>query len=196
MTRIRIPIPALLAALAAIAGVTLAACGDDDDTASVGDPAGAAAADAADDSDDAVEVTLVDYDFEGLPATVAAGTRFTVVNESETELHELVAFRLPDGEGRALAELLALPPEEMGPALGGEPAAVLLAAPGGPQIDAVGDGTMAEAGRYAILCFIPTGADPDEYLTAAAETEGGPPQGVAGGPPHFVNGMAAEVTVE
>ncbi len=45
------------------------------------------------------------------------------------------------------------------------------------------------------MCFIPTGVDPQEYLRVAAETEEGPPQ-VEGGPPHFVQGMHAELTVE
>ncbi|MDZ7732776.1 MAG: hypothetical protein U5R31_06345 [Acidimicrobiia bacterium] len=58
-----------------------------------------------------------------------------------------------------------------------------------------GDGVIDEPGRYAFICAIPTGADPQEYLAAAAEAEGGPPQ-VEGGPPHFVEGMYAEVTVE
>ncbi len=31
-------------------------------------------------------------------------------------------------------------------------------------------------------------------LAVVAETEEGPPQGVAGGPPHFVSGMRAELT--
>ena len=63
------------------------------------------------------------------------------------------------------------------------------------ELSAEGDGTLTEPGRYLVLCAIPTGADPGEYLAAAAASEGGPPEGVAGGPPHFVNGMWAEVTV-
>jgi hypothetical protein len=57
-----------------------------------------------------------------------------------------------------------------------------------------GTGTLSEAGRYALICVIPTGADPDEYLAAAAASEGGPPD-VEGGPPHIVQGMFAELTV-
>ena len=72
---------------------------------------------------------------------------------------------------------------------------MLLAPPGEGAIAAVGDGTLSEPGRYAIICAIPTGADPAEYLAAAAESEGGPPE-VPGGPPHFVNGMFAEIVVE
>ena len=72
---------------------------------------------------------------------------------------------------------------------------VLLQAPGSSDvIPAVGDGTLSEPGRYLVICAIPTGADPMEYLEAAAQSEEGPPE-VEGGPPHFVNGMYAEVVV-
>lgn len=50
-------------------------------------------------------------------------------------------------------------------------------------------------GRNAIFCAIPTGADPEEYFAASAESEGGPPD-VEGGPPHFAMGMFAELIVE
>lgn len=148
---------------------------------------------AAEAADSVVEVRLVDYGFEGLPDEVPAGTRLTVVNEADTELHELVAFRLADDETRSIDQLAQLPPEELMATLG-EPAAVLLAEPDGEMVPAVGDGTLSEPGRYAIMCFIPTGADPHEYLQAAAASEDGPPD-VAGGPPHFVHGMLAELNV-
>jgi hypothetical protein len=140
-----------------------------------------------------VEVSAVDFGFEDLPEEVPAGTRLTLVNTSTVELHELVAARLPDDEERPLEELVALPEAELS-ALIGVPATVLLAAPGGDVIPAVGDGTLAEPGRYLVLCFIPTGADPQEYLAAAAASGGAPPE-VAGGPPHVAHGMYAELSV-
>jgi hypothetical protein len=63
------------------------------------------------------------------------------------------------------------------------------------MIPAVGDGTLSEPGRYGVFCAIPVGADPDEYLDAAATSQGGPPE-VEGGPPHFTQGMYGELTVE
>ena len=57
------------------------------------------------------------------------------------------------------------------------------------------EGTLAEPGRYALMCFIPVGADPDEYTAAVQAAGGGKPSGVAGGPPHFVSGMHAELQV-
>ena len=144
---------------------------------------------------DVIEVRLVDFGFDGLPETAPAGTRLTVVNDAEEELHEVVAFALPDDEERPVSELAKLDPGELLGVLG-EPVTVLLAAPGGEQIPAVGDGTLTEPGRYALMCFIPTGADPQEYLEAAADPDHeGPPQ-VEGGPPHFVHGMYAELIIE
>ncbi len=159
----------------------LVACGDDD----------------ASDEPGVIEVNAVDFAFEDLPDSVPAGTQLTLANSATSELHEIVAFRLPDDETRPVSELMALPPEEMGPLFAGEPATVLLTPPGGgasDQIAAVGDGTLDEPGRYLLLCGIPTGVSPDAYLAAAAESGGGPPE-IEGGPPHFVHGMWAELTV-
>lgn len=145
---------------------------------------------------DVVEVTAVDFSFQGLPDRIPAGTRLTLRNDAPRELHELVAFRLPDDEPRSVEELLALPEAELGAVLGaGPPHTVLLAPPDGGQVPAVGDGTLDEPGRYMVMCSIPTGVDPATYLAAAAASGGGPPL-VEGGPPHFVHGMAAELVVE
>jgi uncharacterized cupredoxin-like copper-binding protein len=143
-----------------------------------------------------VKVQLADYSFSGLPKSVKAGTKLTVVNNSTVELHEFVAFRLPDSEKRSAKELAALPMEELMPLFSSAPPATVLLAPpnGAPPIAAVGDGTLTEPGRYVIFCAIPTGADPKAYLDAAA-TSDGPPQ-VPGGPPHFMNGMYADLVVE
>lgn len=197
-------------ALLVVAAVFAAACGGDDDgdTNAAGDttteatepteddtttsapPTSAEEADAAQ-----IEVTAVDYAYEGLPESTSVGATLTLTNASDEELHELVAFRLPDDEDRPADELMKLPEEELGALFGGPPGMVLVAPPGGaPQIRAVGDGTLSEAGRYLVFCGIPTGADPQEYLEAA-QASAGPPQ-VEGGPPHFVHGMYAEVTVE
>ena len=179
-------------ALAAITALTLGACGDDaaDDEADSTTTTEAAAA-------GTVEITAVDYGFQGLPDSVEAGTQFTFKNSSTAELHEFLAFRIPDEEKRTVAEIAALPPEEAGKIFGaGPPATALLAAPGGAQVNGLGDGTLAEAGRYAIVCFIPTGADPDLYLKAVADAKGQEPNYEGpGGPPHVTKGMFAEVSV-
>ena len=173
-------------ALAALMALTVGACGDDDDAADTTTTTEAAAT---------VEVTLVDYGFQGLPAEAEAGTTFTVTNSSTAELHEFMAFKIPESETRSAEEILALPEAEGQAALGGPPAAVLIGPPGGgDQISAVGTGTLSEPGRYLVACFIPTGADPAAYLAAAQASQGEPPQ-VEGGPPHFTKGMRAELTI-
>jgi hypothetical protein len=167
---------AIVFGLLACALVALAACGDEPD-------AGA--------TDEVIEVTLTDFSFGDVPDEIVAGTRLRVDNTSPSELHELVAVRLADGDDRSVEEIVTSGLDDV--LAGGPPAAVLLAAPGGEQIAAVGDGVLAEPGRYLLLCAIPTGADPQEYLEAAA-TSDGPPQ-VDGGPPHFVNGMVDDLVV-
>lgn len=140
-----------------------------------------------------VDVVAADYTYLGLPTEIEAGTTIRLINESDAELHEFVAIRLPDDETRTVAELMQLPPDELA-AFFPLVETVILAPPGAEGIAVEGTGTLAEPGRYAIICAIPTGADPDEYMAAAAESEGGPPE-VDGGPPHIANGMFAEVVV-
>ncbi len=141
-----------------------------------------------------IEVKAVDYGFEGLPEAIGAGSTLTLVNESSVELHELVAIRLPEGEDRSADELVQLPPDELAqffPLVD----SVIIAPPEAEGFAVEGTGTLTEPGRYLIICAIPTGADPNEYIAAAAESDGGPPD-VAGGPPHLAMGMYGEVTVE
>lgn len=145
--------------------------------------------------DAAVTIAGVDYGFDDVPESVPAGTKLSFTNTSDVELHEMVVFRIPDEVDAPLDELVQQPPEELEATLGA-PVTVMLQPPGAPEpIVAVGDGTLAEPGRYALMCFIPVGADPDEYMAAVQAAGGGKPSGVAGGPPHFVSGMYAELDV-
>ena len=142
--------------------------------------------------DASVRVRAADYTFLDVPERVPAGTSFELSNTSNEEAHELVAVRLPDEEERTVAQLVALPPEKFG-SLMTEVRTVIIAGPRSDGTAVVGDGTLDEPGRYALVCVIPTGADPDEYLAKAATSDG--PPDVAGGPPHIVKGMFAEVDV-
>jgi hypothetical protein len=142
-----------------------------------------------------IDVLARDYRFDGIPATIATGSQLTLTNTSEAEVHELIAFRLPDTETRTVAELMALPRAELEAVFQGPPSMVLVAPPASGGFPAVGTGVLTEPGRYLAFCAIPVGADPAAYL-AAAQAAGGQPTGVAGGPPHFVAGMATELVVE
>jgi len=138
-------------------------------------------------------VTATDFAFDGLPSTMAAGSTITLSNESSVELHEFVAIPLPDSETRTAEEIIGDP--EGLRAYFPTVEAVIIAPPESDGMAVVGTGELSTAGRYLIICAIPTGVNPDEYLAASAESEEGPPD-VGDGPPHFVHGMWAEITVE
>jgi hypothetical protein len=180
MNRHALRLPTLTITLALLATGPLAGCGDDaDGAASPAEPG-------------VVSISMRDFGYDDLPTSVPAGTRIEVSNDSDTELHEFVVFRLADADERSAPDIIENDAEAV--LTSGPPTAVLIAPPGSDeQIPVVGDGTLTEPGRYLVLCAIPTGADPQEYLDAAATSEG-PPQ-VPGGPPHFMNGMFAELTV-
>lgn len=171
------PTRRVLAALASLASLVLlgAACGDDDALP------------------ESVEIVATDYAFAELPDRIGTDTNLTMRNDSTGEVHELVAFPLPEDIDGTAAEILALPEEELAAFLDGPPSLVVVAGPKDAPFVAVGDGTLSEPGRYLLFCAIPTGANPADYMAAAA-TSDGPPE-VAGGPPHFVHGMATTVEV-
>lgn len=139
-----------------------------------------------------VTVTAVDYAFEGIPEPIPAGSVIGLENQGE-EPHELVAFRIPDDETRTLEELLALPEDEEPPV---DFVGVAIAPTTGDPVYPEGPVTLDEPGRYAFVCFLPVGvSDEDFEAMMAAGPEGSPPP-LPEGPPHFAEGMWAEVTVE
>ena len=120
-----------------------------------------------------VDVTGVDFAFEGVPETIEAGTvafKFTNATEADEE-HEMIVFRRADGVTLGFEELLELSEEESVDKIEFKTAA--FAPPGGKGA------TLAELdpGAYAMVCFIPVGGGED-------------------GPPHFIEGMIQEFSVE
>lgn len=170
--------------------ITLAGCADGDSTEAPDDtPTPTAAAGGG----DAVAITGIDYGFDGVPETVAAGTELTFANASDAEAHEMVVMRIDDAEERSVQELLELPEEEAGEVTTFEGVAVAM--PGEEGVTPEGPVVLDVPGRYVLLCFIPTGADP-AVLQEAIESEATEPPQMDGGPPHFTQGMVAELTVE
>ena len=194
--KMRLAVAAVLASGALLG----AACGDDDTTeestaetggAETTDDSTVEGTDEGEASGDAVEVTAVEYEFQGIPETVPAGTTFSLTNGGE-EVHEMIVVKIPDEETRPVEELAQLSDKELGKVFPEGPEAAtaiaLFAAPGGQGEGETGEteGTVTEPGRYGVLCFVPVG-------TTEMPTNG-PPSG--DGPPHFTQGMVTEFTVE
>jgi len=195
-----------VAALAAVA-LALTACGSDEDTTDTTDDTPTEAAPTEDDvaTDDAMApeelaVTGQDYSFTGIPAEIAVGTTITFSNSSEAEVHEIVAVNV-GADTAPLADILAgmQAAMESGDSAGIDVALVAVAAPGETGQLFVGDGTLAEPGRYVFLCAIQQGVAPADYFAEAqrmAEAgEEGPVNIEGGGQPHALLGMVAEAQV-
>ena len=78
------------------------ACGDDDE-----DDTSSTDASAATEAESTVKVTAVDYGLTGLPDSIEAGAHITMHNDSQAEVHELVAFEIPPEETRSAGTPLA-----------------------------------------------------------------------------------------
>ena len=187
---------AVLGASAVLAACTSAESAETD-TDATAEPAAAPGTDEATDTPmatDSVEITGVDYGFEGFPETLPVGTELTFRNGSDAEYHEMAVMRINDDEDRSVEELLALGDEAMASLTF---VGVAAAAPGeaGTVID--GDLTLTDTGRYVATCFIPVGADPEvvEQAFSGAAGEDGPPD-MGDGAPHAMQGMVAEFVVE
>ena len=98
-------------------------------------------------------VTAREFEFQGVPEQVAAGTHtFTFTNEG-AEPHELLVFR--STEGLSLDEIAALGPVDSRAHT--EVAGMLVAAPG-----AAAESSMQvelTPGEWEVVCFIPTPTD-------------------------------------
>lgn len=208
----RHPFPTTVAAVLALL-LLLTGCGSDDaasDTADAAsdtaDPteeaaptateeaAATATEEAAAEAGDTLELTAVDYAYDGVPGEVSAGTQLALVGAPDAEPHEAVVFRLAEDETRSAQEILAEGGPDAPPP--GEFAGVLIAPPGGaPGFAPEGPVVLDQPGRYLLVCFIPVGTTPDAFA-ALAEGGGTAADLPATGPPHFTQGMAAELTVD
>lgn len=176
------------AVLTALSLGLVGACGDDDDDPSEGSES-TTTTEAAD--GDTIEVTASDYEFEGMPEVIAAGSKISLTTAEGGEPHEIVVVPKPAGEQRTVEELFELPPAELEALFAGEPTAVILALPGATDTPGavVGDGTIAEPGNYIYLCSFPQGTTSEDVTSATGPLEGD-------GTPHFILGMRGEFKAE
>lgn len=161
-----------IAASGAAVLLLLAGCGDDDsddDDAGTEVPAG----EEVDEGDEApaeptsLDLTAIDYGFEGVEA-VGAGALTINLTNTGAEPHQAVLMTLNDG---ATAEDVAAATDEAGVfALGSPVGGPVAALPGAPAESAT---IAVEPGEYAVICFIPDAA----------------------GVPHYASGMVSPLTV-
>jgi hypothetical protein len=97
-----------------------------------------------------VDVTGLDYSFEGIPSEVSAGdVAFRFTNDGD-EPHEMTIFRIDDDADESLDEIVQL---------SGREARELITVTGGTAAEPSGtDYTIGnlEPGRYGAVCFIET----------------------------------------
>jgi len=136
-----------------------------------------------------ITVTGVDYAFAGIPDAVDAGSVLGFRNQG-SEVHEMVVFRINDDVEQTIQELLALPQDQSAELVTQTGFAIA-----NPGEDAEETATVAEAGRYAMLCFIPIGTT--SVPEGTPPPSGAPlPSGFGSGPPHFTVGMVKEFAVQ
>ena len=117
-----------------------------------------------------VDVAGVDYAFQGIPQTLAAGpTSFELANKASKEDHELAVLRINDDVKEPFADIVKQGEQARQKV---RPVGQTEAEPGKTDYAIV----KLEPGRYAVSCFIPVGGRED-------------------GPPHAARGMFAEFTV-
>jgi hypothetical protein len=123
------------------------------------------------------DVTAVDYAFQGVPATMNAGTvSFEFRNKSQRgEHHEMVVFKKNEGVRESFQQLLMLPDEEAK-----TKATIVTGAKAPPGASSYGVAKLVP-GDYAMVCFISVGSKKEN------------PKGQ--GPPHFIHGMVTEFAV-
>ena len=124
---------------------------------------------------DELGVTAVDYNFDGAPDELSTGYHVVEFSNEGQEQHEMFALRFNEGTTETIGELFELPEDEVFGKI--TPVNATFAPPGGSSAVSW---NLSEPGRYAIVCFIPTGS--------VGENEGD-------GPPHFTQGMVHEFTV-
>ena len=126
---------------------------------------------------DRVDVTAVDYAFEGVPERLPAGfASFAFSNEGK-ELHEMIMVRFKD-PSESVKDLMKLSDKQA------QKRVEFLGASFGPPGTEDLEVKELTPGKYALLCFVPVGSTSEK---AAREAKG---------PPHVARGRSAEFTVE
>ena len=119
-----------------------------------------------------VDVSGIDYEYQGIPPTLAAGTTaFRFTNDAPKEHHEMVVARVKPGVTDSTKKLLGLPEKKVVKKV--EVVAAADATPGESQVSIA----TLEPGHYVVACFFPV-------------------NGKKHGKSHWTKGMYTEFDVE
>jgi hypothetical protein len=124
----------------------------------------------------ALDTIAIDYGFQGVPATVPAGTTIVTLDNQSTagEFHELTIARINDGVSETVPQILAMSDTDAA-------ARVVLSASASAEAGEIGGATIdLVPGRYLYACFVPMGSVGAQEGT---------------GDPHYSAGMFGEFTV-
>ena len=124
-----------------------------------------------------VQVTGIEYEFQGLPKTLPAGKTAIQFTDGGAELHMLDLFRIKTKD--SLKKLLALPQKDVAKKVQDIGSADVTTLGGTEYVFA-----DLKPGRYGAVCFFPVGAT---SLDALQKSKGAP---------HWKQGMYQEVTVQ
>ena len=121
-----------------------------------------------------VPVTAIDYEYQGMPATLSAGvTKFKMTNAAPKEGHMMAVFKVrPGNESMDIDKILAMPQKKAGKLVDFSDAAFMEAEPGASGYAPIN----LTPGKYIYACFFPEG-------------------GKKNGKPHFLLGMSGSFTV-
>jgi hypothetical protein len=121
-----------------------------------------------------VPITAIDYEYQGLPATLPAGvTKFKMTNSAPKEGHMIAIVKVqPGNESTPTEKILSLPEKKQGKILDFSDAGFAEAEPGASGYFPMN----LTPGKYVYACFFPEG-------------------GKKNGKPHFLLGMQGEFTV-
>lgn len=121
-----------------------------------------------------VPVTAIDYQYQGMPATLKSGVnKFKLTNTAPKEDHMMAVVKLtPAAQGKDVKELLALPEKKQAKYFDQAEGAFLYAPAGQTGYSPA----ALIPGTYVYVCFLPVG-------------------GKKNGAPHFTEGMYGTFTV-
>jgi hypothetical protein len=127
-----------------------------------------------------LDVTGMEYEFQGLPKTLPAGKVAIKFTDTGAEWHELAIFRVKGKD--SVKKIVGMPEKEQAKKI--EETGGTFAMQGQTSY-AIAD--MSKPGRYGVVCFLPVGSTSEQATEEAAKKHA---------KEHWQQGMLATITVE